>query len=416
MLRVLNQVRNHHIGIPITYTQLEHLSMPVLIDRLVLRKFFSHAIRICNYLKIPDAEGASRILAHWACYKVLQKNEDDEDIARAIQQKLGDTPGVSYSEIASQALDCGRTELAVRLLDFEPRAAQQVPLLMKMHKDQLALSKAIESGDTDLIYTVLLRLKESLQQGEFFMAIRNMPIAYSLFIQYCRHQNPKLMEDLFYQEDNFQEEGNCKVVSSFNNERLEDRLDTLKAAMNCYSKAKNDFAVKQTEEQIRLLKYQRRLEEELNRPYVDLSLHQTIYRLTLENNHKHAEQLRKDFKVPDRRYWWLKMNALAESGEWLELEKFYTKNKKPPVGTEAFVEVCAKYHNTHEAMKYIPKVSPELKVKCLIKIGEKKAAADTAFENKSEEELNYILTRCTAADRQLAEKVRSYKQQLGSKR
>ncbi|KAJ8307571.1 hypothetical protein KUTeg_015655 [Tegillarca granosa] len=70
MLRVLNQVRNHHIGIPITYTQLEHLSMPVLIDRLVLRKFFSHAIRICNYLKIPDAEGASRILAHWACYKV----------------------------------------------------------------------------------------------------------------------------------------------------------------------------------------------------------------------------------------------------------------------------------------------------------------------------------------------------------
>lgn len=44
--------------------------MPVLIDRLVLRKLFCLAIRICQYLKIPDAEGASRILAHWACYKV----------------------------------------------------------------------------------------------------------------------------------------------------------------------------------------------------------------------------------------------------------------------------------------------------------------------------------------------------------
>ena len=71
--------------------------------------------------------------------------------------------------------------------------------------------------------------------------------------------------------------------------------------MNCYAKGKHDFAVKQTEDQIKLLKYQRRLEEEFNRPYMDLSLHQTIYRLTMENNIKVAEQIRKEFKVPDRR-------------------------------------------------------------------------------------------------------------------
>jgi len=51
--------------------------------------------------------------------------------------------------------------------------------------------------------------------------------------------------------------------------------------MNCYAKGKHDFAVKQTDDQIKLLKYQRRLEEEFNRPDMDLSLHQTIYRLTL---------------------------------------------------------------------------------------------------------------------------------------
>ncbi|XP_033731086.1 vacuolar protein sorting-associated protein 16 homolog, partial [Pecten maximus] len=301
MLRVINQVRHHKIGIPITYTQLEHLSMAVMIDRLVLRKMFHLAIKICQYLKIPDQEGASRILAHWACYKVKQKNEDDETIARAIAQKLGDTPGVSYCDIASQALECGRTDLAIRLLDFEPRAAQQVPLLMKMSKDQLALSKAIESGDTDLVYTVLLKLKNDMKDGDFFMAIRNMPIAYSLFIQYCRHQNPQMMEDLYYQEDNFLEEANCKVVKSFDDERLDDRCETLKQAMNCYARAKNEFAVKQTDEQMKLLRYQRRMEEEFNRPYMDLSLHQTIYRLIVENSHKPAEQLRKEFKVPERR-------------------------------------------------------------------------------------------------------------------
>jgi len=35
-------------------------------------------------------------------------------------------------------------------LDYEAKAADQVPLLMRMKKDDLALEKAIMSGDTDL--------------------------------------------------------------------------------------------------------------------------------------------------------------------------------------------------------------------------------------------------------------------------
>lgn len=42
-------------------------------------------------------------------------NKDDEDIAQAIAAKLGDTPGISYTEIASKAWDCGRPELAIRV-------------------------------------------------------------------------------------------------------------------------------------------------------------------------------------------------------------------------------------------------------------------------------------------------------------
>ena len=36
-------------------------------------------------------------------------------IARAINSKLGETPGISYTEIASKALECGRTQLAIRV-------------------------------------------------------------------------------------------------------------------------------------------------------------------------------------------------------------------------------------------------------------------------------------------------------------
>lgn len=38
----------------------------------------------------------------------------------------------------------------MQLLDHEPRAAKQVPLLLKMKEDNLAVVKAIESGDPDL--------------------------------------------------------------------------------------------------------------------------------------------------------------------------------------------------------------------------------------------------------------------------
>ena len=58
----------------------------------------------------------------------------------------------------------------------------------------------------------------------------------------------------------------------------------------------------QTEEQMRLLRFQRQLEDELKDEYLDLSVHQTIYRLVLQNKHRHAENMRREFKVPERRY------------------------------------------------------------------------------------------------------------------
>lgn len=48
-------------------------------------------------------------------FQVQQKEKTDEEVAQAINQKLGDAAGISYSEIASKACDCGRTELAIKV-------------------------------------------------------------------------------------------------------------------------------------------------------------------------------------------------------------------------------------------------------------------------------------------------------------
>lgn len=49
----------------------------------------------------------------------MQRKEDDDQVANIIRDKMGDTPGVSYSDIASKALECGREELAIRVSEFE---------------------------------------------------------------------------------------------------------------------------------------------------------------------------------------------------------------------------------------------------------------------------------------------------------
>ena len=122
----------------------------------------------------------------------------------------------------------------------------------------------------------------------------------------------------------------------------------------------------QTEEQIRLLRHQRRLEDDTGHSYGDLSLQQTLHKLIVDGNLGHVEKLRKEFKVPEKRFWMLKVNALAEVGDWGELEKM-SKVKKPPVSLEVFVDAALKHGNRTEAMRFVVRVPQELKVKCLVK-------------------------------------------------
>uniref|UniRef100_A0A8C6SSQ0 Vacuolar protein sorting-associated protein 16 homolog n=1 Tax=Neogobius melanostomus TaxID=47308 RepID=A0A8C6SSQ0_9GOBI len=370
-LRVLNAVRESSVGLPLTHTQYPSiLQIQYLFFRLVHRRLYPLAIEVCRYLKILEFQGVSRVLRHWAECKVQQTDLSDEAVARAVCAKVGDSPGVFYSHIAAKAYESGRPELAIKLLKFEaPRSGEQVPLLLKMKRSQLALSKAVESGDTDLVFTVVSFLKNEMNRGDFFMTLRNQPLALSLYRQ-----------------------------------RLEGRLALLQNAVDEFNKAKNDFNAKATEEEMKLLKFQRKLDEEKGAGLQGLSLQDTMEALLNLGLHKHAEQLCRDFRVPDKRFWWLKLRALAEKQDWDELDKF-SRSKKSPIGYLPFVEVCVKNHNQHEAKKYLLKVSPEQRVKACLLLGDLEGAADAAIERRNEAELGAVLTRCPASNRQLMDRL-----------
>lgn len=52
-------------------------------------------------------------------------------------------------------------------MEYETKASKQVELLMKLGNKYSALEKAIESGDTDLVYTVILDLRDKMPLGDF---------------------------------------------------------------------------------------------------------------------------------------------------------------------------------------------------------------------------------------------------------
>ena len=132
VLRVLNAVRSPEVGIPLTYPQyvatvcpsvfvcvcmFSHrararryvdLTPDILVNRLIARRQYLLALRICDYLKLSK----NRVLVHWACTKVTSGQPDDQ-VRAAVVNKLAGVPGISYAEIADAALRVRRTALAV---------------------------------------------------------------------------------------------------------------------------------------------------------------------------------------------------------------------------------------------------------------------------------------------------------------
>lgn len=158
---------------------------------------------------------------------------------------------------------------------------------------------------------------------------------------------------------------NLKKNYYFQNSNVDSSLSVIGEA---YKKAIKYTEADLCEETRKLLKVQKVLNEKSVKRLDGLTLHDTVYELLKLGDIKSAEKLRNDFKLPERRYWWIRIQILSETFQWDELEKF-SKSKKSPIGYEPFVEVCIKRGNTAEALKYIPKCRDEKKAKWYTKAG-----------------------------------------------
>ncbi|KAM0749316.1 vacuolar protein sorting-associated protein 16 [Meredithblackwellia eburnea MCA 4105] len=396
-LRVLNAARYYEIGIPLTFDQYQAHPPSHLIARLTSRSQHLLSLRISNYLRISPAP----VLKHWAQAKISSSKggpESEEDICKIIVDKLRDQDDVSCADVAQTAWSTGQSALATKLLDFEPRSSKQVPLLLSMKQDDLALVKAIESGDPNLIYTVILHLRKVNALGDFFRLIDHKPEATSLLQVYARENDVELLRDFYFQDDRRKETACLALEESWAITEMSDKLAKVKAAQKAFGEDKDcSFEAKMVDDQLKLLTFQQTLEQESpGKSFTGLSINETIRACIIGGLSKKADKVRSDFKVPDKRFWYVKMKALVEVRDWEGLETF-AKSKKSPIGYEPWVEHLISTGSHRQAVSFVARCEQKNRVELYVKTGEWVLAGQECLRKADRGQLTDLRRRCPNA-------------------
>ncbi|KAF3445002.1 hypothetical protein FNV43_RR14695 [Rhamnella rubrinervis] len=384
ILRVLNAVRSHEIGIPLSIQQYKLLTPSVLIGRLINAHQHLLALRISEYLGMNQEV----VIMHWSCSKITASLAiPDVTLLEILLDKLKLCKGISYAAVAAHADKNGRRKLAALLVEHEPRSSKQVPLLLSIGEEDTALSKATESGDTDLVYLVLFHIWQKRPALEFFGMIQARTMARDLFTIYARCYKHEFLKDFFLSNGQLQVGGGFSfmegIMGPWKNPMASKgsplhgpRIKLIEKAQHLFSETKeHTFESKAAEEHAKLLRMQHELEVTTKQAiFVDSSISDTIRTCIVLGNHRAATKVKTEFKVSEKRWYWLKVFALATIRDWDALEKF-SKEKRPPIG-----------HLWKHALRQMKKGSS----KSYARIGMAKEAADAASQAKDGELLGRL--------------------------
>ncbi|KAI0405337.1 vacuolar protein sorting-associated protein [Xylaria palmicola] len=381
-LRVLNAVRYYEIGLPLSYEQYQRLTPEGLIQRLINRHEYLLAIKISGYLHLST----DRIYVHWASAKVRTGAEDDATICRMVVDKLAGKPGISFETIAHAAYDEGRGRLATELLNHEPRAGRQVPLLLSMEEDEIALDKAIESGDSDLVFFVLLQLKKKLPLASFFRVINARPAATALVESSAMLEGDHaLLKDLYYQDDRRVDGAGIFIREALQQPDARTTGDKLALAAKLLSDSReHNFELAALKEATALLRMQEALDRDLTDSFRGLSVNETLYKLIHLGYSSKAKRVQSEFKVPEKVTWWIRLRALVAKRDWNEIEEI-AKSRKSPIGWEPFFNLILQAGNTRLAAVFVPKctnLEPGAAITMYEKCGMRVKAAEEAIKAK----------------------------------
>ncbi|KAJ9095730.1 hypothetical protein QFC20_006597 [Naganishia adeliensis] len=401
-LKVLNAIRYYEVGIPLTYQQYLATSPDRLISRLLTRNLHLLALRISTFLNLRPEP----VLKHWACAKIAAASvngaaggREDDELKRIIVRKYeheGGKGAGGYADIARRAWQLGRNKLATKLLDHERRPAEQVPLLLSMKEDRLALIKAVDSGDPDLVFHVLQHLRGTKSPGDFFSMVDDgsakLAPAVKLLQVYGREGDKDLLRDFYYQDDRWLDGALLSIEEAGETDKPQERLALWQNAVKDLAQDKErTFEHRMADDSLRLLTLQEQMERELENKYTfaGLNVNETMSYLLQIGLGKRAEKIRNDWKVPDKRWWYVKLKALTANRDWEGLEAF-AKSKKSPIGYEPFVNHLLSVNEPARAAVFVNRCDAKQRVDLYIKCNEWVKAANECKERGDRARLEHL--------------------------
>lgn len=245
------------------------------------------------------------------------------------------------------------------------------------------MCQALDSGDTDLVYLVLLHSLRYFKEDPtgFFAILQNKPVAIKLLVKYAWQKDPDLLRQIFQFTGEVEREGDLAVRKALLMADPEKKARMLTYAIEgtsfllpldlahnqgffvVYEKSKNaGFQKSICLDEVRLLRLQMDLETASadGSQYVGKSVGETLKLLVEAGQDKKVDNLVKEFKIPETRVYWTKVMALAARGKWEALRKLGDE-KKPPIGWAPFAEAAFENGNVREARDYVKKVHRRLR-------------------------------------------------------
>lgn len=362
-IRIINSVRDQNIGIPLTFEQYRILTPQVLVDRLAYRGLHFLALKICEYLNLD----VQKLVLHAASLKLSSESSDNQ-IIESIQKRFRNMKTkISYGQLSSIAYQKGKRSLAIKLLGLEEKYSEQIPLLIQLEENQKALSRAVESGEADLVYFVLITLFKKkgfvdLLKDPSFVTAQNM------LVLWLQEKDPEVFRQYMKGIGNLGQLARVSLIESIKPDKylFEPREKLFQEALTALEgKKQHTFESTILKEQLDLVKFQKEVDSKIPaingkpvKEFEGLSLSKTIEKLIYSKNEDLALRLKKDFKITDKKFNMIRMNALATSERWEEFEKG-ALFKGSNVSIISCIEICINFDNNELATKLIEKI-PDL--------------------------------------------------------
>ena len=280
-----------------------------------------------------------------------------------------------YAEVARVAAEMVRTVLATSLLNHEPRSHAQVQVLVQLSQEgdeknreimlRIALDKAARSWDPDLIHLALSAAsggslcKRGADIQTVARLVKERPyelqvigdVVTSILSKAEQFDRARMLCD---QLDRKRAAAYCALQRIYRQPNYEERMKLLRFSKDLFAihdptapdaeKTSMQFASQACAEEIDLLRAQVSLEDQAankhwkgNTRFAGLSLTSTLVRLIEIGEVLEADNLRSQMKVPDKRYWRIKIRGLSNAANFEELNLFAT-HRTSPIGYELFIE------------------------------------------------------------------------------